>query len=135
MGVFLQSHQSMKRLHMFSIMNMINLEGRVTKMGEIKLITPEEVEIQLNEGKTLNIIDVREDDEVAEGMIPKAVHIKMGDIPDQLDQLDKNTEYVLVCRSGGRSGRVCEYLMEQGFNVTNMVGGMLEWTGHQEPKQ
>ncbi|MBS4175949.1 rhodanese-like domain-containing protein [Lederbergia citrea] len=104
-------------------------------MEEIKTITPEEVKNQLREGKNLHLIDVREDDEVAEGMIPKAVHIPMGEIPDQLDQLNRDNEYILVCRSGGRSGRVCEYLMEQGLNVKNMVGGMLEWTGPQEPKR
>ncbi|MBS4208608.1 rhodanese-like domain-containing protein [Bacillus sp. FJAT-50079] len=103
-------------------------------MSEIKTITPEEVRNQLIEGNNIHLIDVREDDEVAEGMIPQAVHIKMGEIPDHLDQLDKDKEYILVCRSGGRSGRVCEFLMEYGYNVTNMVGGMLEWTGEQKPK-
>ncbi|MEK3887657.1 rhodanese-like domain-containing protein [Bacillus sp. FSL K6-3431] len=103
-------------------------------MAEIKTITPEEVKNQLQSGGTLNLIDVREDDEVAEGMIPEALHIKMGDIPERLDQLDKEKEYILVCRSGGRSGRVCDYLREQGYDVTNMVGGMLEWTGTEKPK-
>ncbi len=38
----------------------------------MKTITPEEVKVHLEEGKKLNLIDVREDDEVAEGMIPAA---------------------------------------------------------------
>ena len=104
-------------------------------MEEIKTITPEEVKVQLEEGKTLNLIDVREDDEVAEGMIPEAVHIPMGEIPESLDQLDKNIEYVIICRSGGRSGNVCQYLTEHGYHATNMAGGMFEWTGSQEPKR
>lgn len=103
-------------------------------MAEIKTITPDEVKEQLRNGENLNLIDVREDDEVAEGMIPQAVHIKMGDIPEHLDELDKDKSYILICRSGGRSNRVCEYLIEQGYDVTNMVGGMLEWTGPKEPK-
>lgn len=113
----------------------VNPVGRVKYVKEIKTITPEEVKTKLRDGENLNLIDVREDDEVSEGMIPRAVHIRMGDIPDHLDQLDKNKEYIMICRSGGRSGRVCEYLMEQGYNVRNMVGGMLEWTGPQEPKR
>ncbi|MCJ8009533.1 rhodanese-like domain-containing protein [Lederbergia wuyishanensis] len=104
-------------------------------MEHIKTITPEEVQKQLEEGKTLNLIDVREDDEVAEGMIPEAVHIRMGNIPENLDKLDLNSEYIIICRSGGRSGRVCEYLFDQGYNVSNMVGGMLEWEGPLEPKK
>jgi len=104
-------------------------------MEHIKTITPEEVQKQLEAGKTLNLIDVREDDEVAEGMIPEAVHIRMGNIPENLDKLDQNSEYIIICRSGGRSGRVCEYLFDQGYNVSNMVGGMLEWEGPLEPKK
>ena len=104
-------------------------------MDEMKTITPEEVKVHLEEGKKLNLIDVREDDEVAEGMIPAALHIPMGEIPGSLEQLDKSTEYVIVCRSGGRSGNVCKYLSEHGYHTTNMVGGMLEWTGTQEPKR
>ncbi|GAA0332613.1 rhodanese-like domain-containing protein [Bacillus carboniphilus] len=104
-------------------------------MENIREITPEEVEQQLKEGKKLNLIDVREDDEVAQGMIPQAKHIKMGEIPDNLDQLDKNEDYVIICRSGGRSGRVSEFLQEQGYKVQNMVGGMLEYIGETKPKE
>ncbi len=44
----------------------------------IKEISADELKDRLAKGETLNIIDVREDEEVAEGMIPEAVHIKMG---------------------------------------------------------
>lgn len=104
-------------------------------MEKIREITPEEVEQQLKEGKKLNLIDVREDDEVAQGMIPQAKHIKMGEIPENLDQLDKNEDYVIICRSGGRSERVSEFLQEQGYKVQNMVGGMLEYKGETKPKE
>lgn len=103
-------------------------------MPEIKTITPEEVKTQLENGETLQLIDVREDDEVAVGMVPEAVHIKMGEIPNHLENLNKETPYIIICRSGGRSGRVAEYLDDLGYDVTNMVGGMLEWTGETKPK-
>lgn len=103
-------------------------------MSEVKTITPEELEKLLETEDTLNLIDVREDEEVAEGMILGAVHIPMGEIPEHLDKLDINQEYIIICRSGGRSGRTCDYLNELGYKVTNMVGGMLKWTGHTEPK-
>lgn len=102
---------------------------------DIKTITPDEVKERLEKGETLNLIDVREDEEVAEGMIPEAVHIRMGDIPDYLDKLDPKNEYIFICRSGGRSGKVCKYLWAQGYeHVVNMVGGMLKWTGELKPK-
>ncbi|PKR84358.1 rhodanese-like domain-containing protein [Heyndrickxia camelliae] len=102
---------------------------------EIKQITPEEVEQKLKNDETLNIIDVREDDEVAEGMIPEAVHIRMGDIPDSLNKLDKNEEYIITCHAGGRSMKVCEFLQDQGYHVINMTGGMSHWTGETKPKR
>ena len=34
-----------------------------------------------------------------------------------------------VCRSGGRSGRATQFLESQGYDVTNMTGGMLAWEG------
>lgn len=101
---------------------------------EIKQMRPEEVEQKLKDDETLNLIDVREDDEVAEGMIPEAIHIRMGEIPDSLEKLDKSEEYIIICRSGGRSERVCHFLQDQGYKVINMTGGMLQWTGETKPK-
>lgn len=90
-------------------------------------ITTKQLSEKLKENPNLNIIDVREDDEVAEGKIPGARHIALGNIPTQVDALDKNEQYYIVCRSGGRSGRACEYLTEQGYDVINVDGGMLAW--------
>jgi rhodanese-related sulfurtransferase len=98
-------------------------------MEEIKEITAEELKKKLESGEKLNLIDVREDEEVALGMIPGAKHIKMGDIPSRLDEFDKDEEYIFICRSGNRSGHVCLYLQNMGYKVRNMVGGMLAWDG------
>ncbi|QTC42764.1 rhodanese-like domain-containing protein [Bacillus sp. V3] len=76
-----------------------------------------------------NIIDVREEDEVAAGMIPDAKHIPLGSIESRMDELDKSKEYIMVCRSGGRSGRAAQILENQGFKVINMTGGMMAWEG------
>lgn len=91
-------------------------------------ITPKEVKDRLMNGEKLNIIDVREDEEVAEGMIPGAKHIRLGDLPMRLSEIEQNGEIIMVCRSGRRSERACEYLEHMGFNgLKNMVGGMLKW--------
>jgi len=46
-----------------------------------------------------------------------------------MHELDKTIEYIMVCRSGARSGRATQFLKEYGFNVMNMTGGMLAWEG------
>jgi rhodanese-related sulfurtransferase len=101
-------------------------------MEEIQIITPEELKKKLEEGEKLELVDVREDEEVAQGMIPGAKHIKMGEIPSNLDYFDKDKEYIFICRSSHRSGNVCYYLQEQGYKVRNMIGGMLAWPGEVE---
>lgn len=103
-------------------------------MSEIKEITPSELEERLKKGEKLELIDVREEEEVEEGMIKEAKHIPMGEIPNQLDQFEKDKEYIFICRSGRRSENVCLYLQDQGYQVVNMVGGMLEWKGESIPK-
>ena len=89
-------------------------------------VTPVEVKDIL---PTKNIIDVREVEEVAEGKIPGAIHIPLGLLEFRMNELDKNKEYTMVCRSGGRSGIATQLLEAQGFKVANMIGGMLAWDG------
>ncbi len=101
-------------------------------MDQIETITTDELKAKLEAGEKLELIDVREDEEVAAGIIPGAKHIRMGTIPDNLDYFNKDKEYIFICRSGNRSGHVCHYLQEQGFKVKNMVGGMLNWQGETE---
>ena len=98
-------------------------------MEHIEKITTDELQAKIEAGEKLELIDVREDEEVAAGKIPEAVHIKMGDIPNKVDFFDKENEYIFICRSGMRSENVCHYLNEQGFKTVNMVGGMLQYEG------
>jgi len=99
----------------------------------MKTMTAEEVRKKLEEeGKDLNLVDVREDEEVAEGKIPGAKHIPLGSVEDRKDELDQDKEYIMVCRSGGRSGKATQFLQEHGYNVINMEGGMLSWEGKTE---
>lgn len=97
-------------------------------MPEINEVAPKEVEKLMNE-EDIIIIDVREDEEVAQGIIETAKHIPLGNIPEAVADLDKNKSYILVCRSGARSMNASKYMDEQGFKVSNMKGGMLEWEG------
>ncbi|WP_336785952.1 rhodanese-like domain-containing protein [Paenibacillus sp. MMO-177] len=92
-------------------------------------ITPAEVEERLKNGEKLNLIDVREDDEWEAGHIAEAVSVPLSQFGERYEELPKDQALIMVCRSGGRSGRACDFLHAQGYNVTNMTGGMLVWTG------
>lgn len=95
----------------------------------MKEISVKELENLMNEGKTLNLIDVREVDEVSTGKIPGALNIPLGLIEFKMQELDKSKEYIVVCQAGGRSGRAVQFLDSHGFKVTNMTGGMNAWEG------
>ncbi|MGG0186756.1 rhodanese-like domain-containing protein [Bacillus rhizoplanae] len=98
----------------------------------MKEITAKELEHKLMGNETVNMIDVREVEEVAEGKIPGVLHIPLGLLEFRMHELDKNKEYVIVCHSGGRSSRAVQFLESQGFQVINMNGGMLAWEGKTE---
>lgn len=92
-------------------------------------VTAKEIEAKLSEGQMLNLIDVREVDEVAEGKIPGAINIPLGLLEFRMNELDKTKEYTMVCRSGGRSGQATNFLESRGYRAVNMAGGMLDWDG------
>ncbi|MFC7060278.1 rhodanese-like domain-containing protein [Halobacillus seohaensis] len=93
----------------------------------MKEITAQELTEKVKAGEKLSIIDVREDEEVAQGKIPGAKHIPLGQIPERFKEIDKGQDHYMVCRSGGRSGKASSFLIEQGYDVTNVKGGMLDW--------
>lgn len=95
-------------------------------------ISTKQVEELLKDGKDLNLIDVREVDEVAAGKIPGVVNIPLGLLEFRMNELDKSKDYIMVCRSGARSGRATQFLESYGFKVKNMSGGMLAWEGSVE---
>lgn len=73
------------------------------------------------------VLDVREDFEVAEGMIPGAIHIPMGQLGSRLGDLDKDRPIIVVCRSGNRSAAVADALTQAGYTADTMTGGMTAW--------
>ncbi|WP_053218699.1 rhodanese-like domain-containing protein [Virgibacillus senegalensis] len=98
----------------------------------MKKISAEELKNLTEKNQIVNILDVREAKEVAEGKIPGSVNIPLGLLEFRLHELDKSTEYIVVCRSGGRSGQAVQFLESQGFHAINMTGGMLAWKGETE---
>lgn len=73
------------------------------------------------------LIDVRESDEYESGHVSGALLVPLGSVPDaDLSQFRGSTLYV-ICKSGGRSMRACEFLADAGFDVVNIAGGTMAW--------
>ncbi|KOR78498.1 hypothetical protein AM232_08535 [Bacillus sp. FJAT-21352] len=98
----------------------------------MKEILPNEVNALLKGNLPVHIIDVREVDEVKAGKIPDALNIPLGLVEFRMQDLDKSKEYIMVCRSGGRSSMAAQLLEDHGYKVLNMMSGMNEWEGPTE---
>src|ERR1700687_3767948 len=75
-------------------------------------------------------IDVREQDEVEQGIIPGAIHIPRGCLDSRVERSvpDYNTPVVAYCAGGNRSAFAAETLQQMGFpNVTSLKGGFGAW--------
>ncbi|MYL33823.1 rhodanese-like domain-containing protein [Pontibacillus yanchengensis] len=107
-----------------------NTIGAFLNVQYINEINGGELESKLSQNNTIYVVDVREDDEVAQGMIPGAVHIPLQKIPESINHLPEDRELVIVCRVGMRSMNACLFLKQYGFeHVSNLSDGMLGWTG------
>ncbi len=116
-------------------------EGEVLKhylrksSGEEKLdkkhpnvVNNEELAQKLNNG--IVVLDVREAAEYAFNHIPSALSIPLGELENRLNDLNKNDEIYVVCRTGNRSDFAAQKLAENGFSkVFNVVPGMSHWSG------
>lgn len=84
-------------------------------------------------GEALTLLDVREDWERSIASVPGVVHIPMAQVPTRLTELDRNTEVVVLCRSGRRSLEVAKLLQANGFKTSNLNGGILAWARDIDP--
>ena len=98
-------------------------------------ITPTELKQRLDNGDDLQIIDVREDSEVAIGRIPNSKHIRLAEVLSRLDEIDPNRETVVHCKMGGRSARAIDALQRSGFKgkLINLRGGIIGWSNDVDP--
>lgn len=91
----------------------------------IEEVTSLDVALRLQRGDRPKIIDVREEFEVAEGMIEGALHVPMRDLLERYHEWKQEEELIFVCRSGRRSLAACQVLKMIGYsNVKNLAGGM-----------
>ena len=103
-------------------------------MNSIKEISVQSLNEKINNNEKFALIDVREDEELKISKISQAIHIPMNSIANHLKQLPSEKQIIIMCKSGGRSAQVCEYLNRQGYsNVYNLKGGIISWALEIDP--
>jgi rhodanese-related sulfurtransferase len=88
-------------------------------------VTIEELESALQSGAKL--VDVREPDEYEAGHVPGAVLVPLATVPSALDHFATDATNYVICKSGSRSYRACEFLVDQGLDAVNVEGGTMAW--------
>lgn len=102
----------------------------MTDPGAIAEIHVDDLQALIVDGAL--VVDVRMPDEYAEAHVPGALLVPLPELPERHGELpDADTVYV-VCRSGARSLKACEFLVGTGRNAVNVAGGTLAWleAGH-----
>ncbi|MDR7236732.1 sulfurtransferase TusA family protein [Neobacillus drentensis] len=88
------------------------------------------LEKQIKANENIIVLDVREAAEYLFNHIPNAISIPLGELEQRIDELNKENEIYVVCRTGSRSDLAAQKLAEKGFtNVINVIPGMSQWTG------
>ena len=98
-------------------------------------ITATELKQRLDNGDDLQIIDVREANELDIAKIPNTVHIPLGQILNRMSEIDPNRETVVHCKMGGRSARAIAALKQAGFSgdLVDLSGGITAWSNEVDP--
>lgn len=109
------------------------LYGVLNKAAQPAEATPAPTEITVSEAyeryqQGAFLLDVREPDEWEDYHVPDSTLIPLSQLAGRVDELPRDQEIVVICRSGNRSQDGRDILLEAGFeNVTSMSGGVLEW--------
>jgi rhodanese-related sulfurtransferase len=94
----------------------------------------EALHARLASGADVQVIDVREDWEWAQGHIAGAVHIPLNELPVRLGELDVARAVAFICHLGGRSELATRFARQHGIaRAANVVGGMDRWEAHGYP--
>src|SRR4051794_19324048 len=108
-------------------------EEKAMKNG-IPQITVKELKRRRDAGETVFLLDVREPYEYQIAQIGGTL-IPQNDVPQRLNEIPRDREIIVQCRSGARSQRIAEFLKQSGYSqVVNLAGGILAWSDEIDPK-
>lgn len=84
---------------------------------------------ELIESGSVQVLDVREPDEFAEGHLPGARNIPLGDLTDEAATLDAGRAVLVHCKTGPRATMAATALGAAGWDVSELDGGFDAWSG------
>ena len=90
-------------------------------------VHPADLRRRLDAGEALFLLDVREDEELAEWPFPGAHHIPLGELGSRTGELPGDVPIVVVCHAGVRSAVAAEALTRAGWPAASLVGGVAAW--------
>jgi adenylyltransferase/sulfurtransferase len=104
-------------------------------MQQMSEISATELKQRLESGEDVQILDVREPDEVAVARIPNSIHIPLGQVVSRMSEIDPSRETIVHCKGGVRSARAIEALTRSGFrgSLANLRGGITAWSNDVDP--
>jgi rhodanese-related sulfurtransferase len=103
-----------------------------TTTVEVEVISPAAAAEAIADTPSVVVIDVRTPEEFAEGHLDGARNIDVlaADFRDRVAELDRDSDYLIYCRSGSRSADAASVLEELGFaSVDEIDGGIVAWQG------
>jgi adenylyltransferase/sulfurtransferase len=108
-------------------------EEKAMKNG-VPQLSVTELKHRIDAGEDVFVLDVREPYEYQIAQIGGKL-IPQNDVPQRLAEIPRDREIVVQCRSGARSQRIAEFLMQSGYSkVVNLAGGILAWSDQIDPK-
>ncbi|PLT32447.1 sulfurtransferase TusA family protein [Bacillus sp. V5-8f] len=94
------------------------------------IISNDDLQSKLASNEEIVILDVREEAEYVFNHIPNSISIPLGKLESRLNELNKEDQIFVVCRTGSRSDLAAQKLTANGFTkVSNVVPGMSKWSG------
>lgn len=82
-----------------------------------------------DQGELWRLLDVRENWEIEIAALAESIAIPMAEVPARIGELDRTEPIAVLCHAGIRSGKVANYLAQQGFDrVANITGGIEAWS-------
>ncbi len=99
--------------------------------GEAKEVSRDEARKLIDEGA--QVVDVRADHEWEAGRIAGASHVPLPELPQRLEEIDKDRPVVVYCRGGNRSTMATDALAEAGYDAHKLSEGIVGWSGDELP--